>query len=223
MAAFWILIGVAAVAALVDWVAVARDDRRLEWAAKPAVLAALTVAAAVLPADHTDLVARRWWFVAALACSLVGDVLLMLPRDRFVPGLSAFLAGHLLFIVGLLQPPSPPGTPPFAFSPVGLAVAAVAFLAVAAYPAVRIFGALARDGHTELRAPVAVYLVAILTMAVLAVNVGVPAAAAGATLFVVSDTVLAVNRFVRPLPGGNVTVHVTYHLAQALLVLSLLH
>jgi len=47
--------------------------------------------------------------------------------------------------------------------------------------------------------PVAVYLVAIATMAVLAANVGVPAALAGAALFVVSDTVLALNRFVRPL------------------------
>ena len=62
---------------------------------------------------------------------------------------------------------------------------------------------------------------AILTMAVLAANVGVPAAAAGAALFVVSDAVLALNRFVRPIPRGDVAVHVTYHLAQGLLVLSL--
>ena len=116
MTGFWILIGVAAVAAVVDWVAVVRDDVRVEYGAKPAVLAALTVAAAVLPADHTDLLHRKWWFVAALACSLLGDVLLMLPNDLFVPGLSAFLAGHVLFIIGLLQPPSPPGTPPFTFS-----------------------------------------------------------------------------------------------------------
>jgi len=38
----------------------------------------------------------------------------------------------------------------------------------------------------------------------------------------VSDTVLALNRFVRPLPRGDVAVHMTYHLAQGLLVLSLL-
>ena len=64
---------------------------------------------------------------------------------------------------------------------------------------------------------------AIATMVVLAVNVGVGAAAAGAVLFLVSDTVLAWNRFVRPFPSGPVAVHVTYHLAQGLLVLSLLH
>jgi len=45
----------------------------------------------------------------------------------------------------------------------------------------------------------------------------------GAALFVVSDTILAVNRFVRPIPHGDVAVHLTYHLAQGLLVLSLLN
>ena len=68
--------------------------------------------------------------MAALACCLVGDVLLMLPRDLFVPGLVAFLVGHVLYIVGFLQPPSPPGSPPFAFSATGLVVAAVVALAV---------------------------------------------------------------------------------------------
>ena len=221
--AFWILVGLAAMAAVVDWVAVARDDRRLEYVAKPAVLGALTVAAAVLPAGHTDLVDRRWWFVAALACCLLGDVLLMLPSDPFVPGLAAFLTGHVLFIVGLLQPPSPLGDPPFAFSALGLTVAAVVVVAATAVPASLVFRSLARDGHRALIAPVAVYLVAIATMAVLATNVGVLAAAVGAAFFVVSDAVLAVGRFVRPLPSGKLVVHVTYHLAQVLLVLSLVH
>jgi len=221
--AFWTLIGLAGVAAVVDWVAVARGDDRLEYVAKPAVLALLTAAAAVIPEAHTDLVDRRWWFVAALAFCLLGDVLLMLPRDLFVPGLAAFLLGHVLFIVGLLQPPSPAGSPPFAFSPTGLAVACAVAVAYGAVPAVLIFRALSGDDHRGLIPPVAVYLVAILTMAVLAANVGVPAAAIGAVLFVVSDTVLALDRFVRPVRHGQVVIHVTYHLAQVLLVLSLVH
>ncbi len=222
MTIFWILIGVAAVAALVDWTAVARADTRLEYVAKPAVLVALTLAAVSIPAAHTDLVDRKWWFVAALVASLVGDVLLMLPRNLFVPGLASFLVGHVLFIIGLLQPPSPPGTPPFSFSTTGLVVAAVLIGLAAVVPAFLIFRSLVRDGHRELIAPVAVYLVAIATMAVLACNVGVPAAALGAIFFLVSDAVLALQRFVRPIPQGNVVVHVTYHLAQGLLVLSLL-
>ena len=36
-----------------------------------------------------------------------------------------------------------------------------------------------------------------------------------------SDALLALGRFADRSPGGRVTVHVTYHLAQALIVLSL--
>ena len=223
MIAFWTLLVVAGVVAVVDWTAVARGDTRLEYLAKPGVLAALVAACAVLPAAHTDLVDRKWWFVAALVLCLAGDVLLMLPQDLFVAGLGAFLVGHVLYIVGLLQAPSPPGVPPFSFSTTGLVVAAVVTVAYGVVPATLIFRSLARNGQRALVAPVAVYLVVILTMAVLAANVGVPAALAGAALFVVSDTILALNRFVRPIRQGNVAVHVTYHLAQGLLVLSLLN
>ncbi len=222
MPAFWILMATAAVAAGVDWVAVAGDHRRLEYVAKPAVLSALIVAAAVIPADRTDLVDRRWWFVAALVWCLLGDVLLMLPANLFIPGLAAFLVGHGLFIVGLLQPPSPPGVPPFSFSPSGLAVASVVVVAAEALPGTVLIRSLSAGGEQALIPPVCAYMAAIATMVVLAVNVGIPAAAVGAALFLVSDTLLAWNRFIRPLRFGPVGVHVTYHLAQGLLVVSLL-
>jgi alkenylglycerophosphocholine/alkenylglycerophosphoethanolamine hydrolase len=217
--AVWILLAGAAVAAVTDWVAVATSKHRLEYLAKPAVLAALVAAAAVIPAGATDLADRRWWFVGALVCCLVGDVLLMLPRDLFVPGLAAFLAGHVLFIVGLLHPPA---GAPFSFSPAGLVVAAAAVVAAEVGPGVVLVRSLLRDGHGQLVGPVACYMAAIGTLVVLATNVGVLAAAVGAVLFLVSDTVLALNRFVRPVPRGQLVVHVTYHLAQGLLVLSLL-
>jgi alkenylglycerophosphocholine hydrolase len=78
------------------------------------------------------------------------------------------------------------------------------------------------SGQRELLAPVCVYVAAIATMVVLAVNVGVAVAGLGAVLFLVSDTLLAWNRFIRPVPAGTLAVHITYHLAQGLLVLSLL-
>ena len=221
MAAFWILVAVAGVGAAADWVAVATADTRLEYAAKPAVLAALTAAAAVIPADQIDLNDRRWWFVAALVCCLVGDVLLMLSENLFVPGLAAFLVGHVLFIVGLTQAPSPVGIPPFSFSVTGLVVASLAVVTVEAVPGTVLIRALVRSGPRALIAPVCLYVVAIVTMVVLATNVGSTAAALGAAFFLLSDTLLAVGRFVRPIPQGSLAVHVTYHLAQVLLVLSL--
>ena len=44
----------------------------------------------------------------------------------------------------------------------------------------------------------------------------------GASLFVVSDTVLAMGRFVQERRWTSVVVMVTYHLAQALIVAGLL-
>ena len=213
---------VAAVAAVTDWVAVGSSRHRLEYAAKPSVLLALTAAAVTIPAHQIDLVDRRWWFVAALSCCLVGDVLLMFPRDLFVAGLAAFLAGHVLFIVGLLRPPSPPGSPPFNFSTAGLVVAAGVVVAVEAVPGTVLIGSLVSHARWSLIAPVCLYVVAIATMVVLATNVGILPAALGAGFFLLSDTLLALNRFVRPIPRGSLAVHATYHLAQGLLVLSLL-
>ncbi len=220
--AFWILVSLAALAAGTDWIAVATGDRRLEYAAKPAVLTFLTAAAAVLPAASSDLDGRRWWFVAALVCCLAGDVLLMLPQDLFVAGLASFLVGHLLFIGGFLQPPSPPGSPPFAFSATGIVVATLAVLAIEAVPGVVVLRSLAARGEGALIAPVCLYIAAIVTMVVLAANVGIPLAAVGAASFLLSDTFLALDRFVQPIRRGPLLVHVTYHTAQVLLVLSLL-
>ncbi len=222
MTAVGTLLTIAVLAAVIDWVAVGTGRKRLEYAAKPAVLAALTAGAALIPVAHTDLVDRRWWFVGALAASLLGDVLLMLPRNLFVPGLAAFLLGHVLFIVGFLQPASPPTTPPFTYAATGIAVALGVVLVVEAAPAVLILRALGRRGERALVGPVCVYMAAIVTMAVLALNAAAPAAAVGACAFLVSDTLLATDRFVRPIPGGALAVHVTYHVAQLLLVVSLL-
>ena len=54
-----------------------------------------------------------------------------------------------------------------------------------------------------------------------AIGAGGAAAIAGAGLFFVSDAVIGETRFVRPRPWGPVAVIVTYHLALAGLVFSL--
>ena len=59
-------------------------------------------------------------------------------------------------------------------------------------------------------------------MAVLGWATGDVLVGAGAALFVVSDTVLALGKFVEARPWTRLVVIVTYHLAQALLVVGLL-
>ena len=72
----WVL---PAVLALVDWYAVAREDRRTEIWAKPAVLASLIVTALVLGATDTT---AGTWLLVALVFGLVGDVFLLGDTER---------------------------------------------------------------------------------------------------------------------------------------------
>ena len=91
------LLAATGVVAAIDWAAVARSARRIEYAAKPAVMVGLiAVALALRPISS----AERALFVVALALGLASDVFLMLPRDMFVAGLVAALVEHLAYIAG---------------------------------------------------------------------------------------------------------------------------
>ena len=200
----WVLLGAAAVFAVVDWVAVARGHTRAEYVAKPATTALLVgVALALHPEDRS----QRAWFVAALVLSLAGDVFLMLPRDAFVPGLASFLLAHVAYIVGLAEE---------ADEPTGLIAIPVLF-AIAVGRRV-----LASLDDPALRPPVVAYMVVITAMAGTAIATGDARAAVGSVVFMASDSMIAWNRFVQPFPYARVAIMTTYHLAQALLVLSLL-
>lgn len=206
----WIALAVAAAAAGADWVAVHRGDKRLEYVAKPVATLALLVAAVLLDPEHDG---RRTWFVAALALSLAGDVFLMLPRDLFLAGLASFLVAHLAYVAGLWTGDAPSG--------VALGVGVVVVAAVVVVLAARILRGLRAAGADELVPPVTAYMAVIAVMAASATGTALPLAIAGAWLFLASDALIAWNRFVRPLAWAPVTIMVTYHLAQAGLVLSL--
>jgi uncharacterized membrane protein YhhN len=78
-------------------------------------------------------------------------------------------------------------------------------------------GALSRGG-APLAASVAAYMAVIGAMAVTGWATGRLLLGLGASAFVVSDTVLALGRFVRERPWTRIAVMVTYHVAQVLLV-----
>jgi uncharacterized membrane protein YhhN len=215
-----VLLLLAAPVALVNWVGVARDDRRLVLAAKPTTLVLLLGAALALDPDDPTV---RAWFVAGLVLSLAGDVFLMLPEEvpegrtppkvpPFLLGLGAFLLGHVAYVVGMaLDHTSWPLTA------VGLVVVAVAGGGVAP----RIVAGVKRTSP-DLVGPVLAYMAVISTMVVASFGRGVVVGIVGALLFYASDAILAWNRFVAPSRLLQVAVMVTYHLAQLGLVLSLL-
>lgn len=207
----WALLVLTAALAVGDWFAVSTYRRLLEYVCKPATIVALVGLALALdpPAGAAD---ARGWFVAALLLSLVGDVFLMLPQDVFVPGLASFLLAHLAYVVGLSRLRTTAGG-----WVVGVVVVALA-LVVIGRPVLR---AVRRGPEREMTAPVAAYMLVISTMVATAVSTGEPLAIAGALLFYCSDALIAITRFVRDQPWGRLAIIATYHVAQVLLVVSL--
>ncbi len=206
----FVLLVLALVAAVLDWIAVDRDAHALEYLCKPLALALLLATALALdPADP----AVRGWFALALVLCLLGDVLLMLPQDLFVPGLVAFLFGHLAYIVGMHL-----DGVDAARAVVGVVLVLLAIVVVG----LRILRAVGRSDEPELQVPVLAYMAVISLMVVSAVGVGHPAGIVGAGLFYASDTRIAWNRFIRSSRRSQLAVIVTYHLAQVGLVLSLI-
>ena len=148
---------------------------------------------------------------AALAGSLAGDVFLMF-QGFFIPGLVSFLVAHL-FYVALFKSGQAwfPHRGALAAT-LGIGVAMYAFLWAGGLP-------------PALRAPVATYVLVIALMAAQAIGRATvlrdaPSllVAVGAGFFMLSDSLLATNRFVMPLPMAQVWVLATYYAAQALIV-----
>jgi len=206
--------------AAVDWLAVARERRNLEFVFKPATLIALLFGAWLLTrAPHDPWQAR--FFLAGLGFSLVGDIFLMLRgKQFFVVGLVAFLLAHVSYTIGF-NPTVPPWPSLLILIPV-VGIGAFLFRELAR-------GLRERGEDTMLR-PVAIYSVVLSAMLLSAwatlfrpewTGFRRGLAIGGASLFFVSDAMLAWDRFVAPFPLARLWIHVTYHLGQMALAASI--
>jgi uncharacterized membrane protein YhhN len=209
--------------AALDWLAVARNNRRLEYFLKPGVMAALLVCLGLLGNKNANYDHVEIWIGVGLALSLVGDVFLMLPRERFIAGLVAFLLAHVAYVIGLN-----PTLPPLNVASL-LVFALVALVAVQYYR--RIAAGLSGRGLNRLKPPVMAYMIVIglmVTSALLTLlRVGWPPLSAmlfsaGALLFLLSDILLAWDHFVGRLSFGRTPRMIAYHVGQILLTLGAL-
>ncbi|MBP3979724.1 sterol desaturase family protein [Acidovorax sp. JG5] len=152
---------------------------------------------------------------AALAGSLAGDVFLMFP-GFFIPGLVSFLVAHLFYVALFKRGQAWFPHRGALAATLGIGVAMYAFLWAGGLP-------------SALRVPVAAYVLVIALMAAQAIGRAkvlrdTPSllVAIGAGFFMLSDSLLATNRFVHPLPMAQVWVLATYYAAQALIVAGIL-
>jgi uncharacterized membrane protein YhhN len=168
----------------------ALDRPWLNFVFKP--LATLCVIAWAALGRSDDALVRRWILVG-LAFSLVGDIALLWPVQGFLAGLVAFLLGHLSYLAALTRRTRFLASPP-AFGVWAIVAASVLAGLWAGVPA-------------ELHAPVLVYVGALGAMAAQATSVWLArrgsagaarwrSVALGAALFVLSDAILATDRFV---------------------------
>ena len=149
---------------------------------------------------------------AGLVFSLIGDLFLLFPERFFIHGLLAFLLAHILYI--------------FAFAQRGLEFSVPVSILIGCYAlGMTIF--LWRSLGKALQIPVLVYLSVISGMGIFAISLWFAQpnsftfnAAAGAVLFMISDSILACKKFKNGFLYDQALIMATYFAAQWLIALS---
>ncbi len=148
----------------------------------------------------------------ALFFSLAGDVFLMLPHERFIAGLVSFLIAHLFFITAFIGHAGPYWN-------------WVYLIPVLIYFILFLIVLLPHTG--EMTIPVVVYALVILTFLWQAAgrygfqpDMLTACGLFGAILFVLSDSLLAYNKFVKPIKWAPGILMALYWSALYFLALS---
>ena len=204
--AFWIAAEIIAVGWLL--VAVRRDQRLMQWVAKPAA-SAVFVAFGLMRADFDS--AFDLCMVAGLVLGMAGDVLLI-DRRTFRLGLLTFLAGHAAYVVAFDRAQSWSSWSPIVLLPM---VVTAVFVA-------RWLWSFA----SSMRGAVLAYIVVISLMAwggiALSFSGSLPVIAGiGATLFFLSDLAVARQRFVKAAFLNRAIGLPAYYAGQMLLALTI--
>lgn len=164
---------------------------------------------------------RQSWqemlFVAALCFHSAGDVLLEWDRTNFfLPAVGTFMLGHLLYLAVFWPDVAAFDAMPFAkkilLGAIVLYGIAMAMLIVPHLP-------------KNLLVAVVLYMGVILAMTIVVTCTSYrnPWLILGAVLYVISDSLIALNTFVRPLGAGAHLIWPLYYVGQLLLVTGFLN
>lgn len=156
----------------------------------------------------------KTWIIGALFFSCAGDVLLMFePEIFFMLGLSAFLIAHIFYIVF------------FHHIRVREAIKGNPWLMVIVVVYYGALITLLSPYLADMKWPVRVYGIVISFMFMLAMHMlflkNRPAGKwmmIGALLFVISDSVLAINKFYQSFDAAGIVIILTYGMAQLFIV-----
>ncbi len=200
----------------INWLAVWFGWRSANFISKPSIILALTgwLFSNILFSFPA------LWFAVGLIFALAGDTLLMFKGKSLLGGMIAFMGTQVAYILGFNQ----------AFSkaaPAEIAVAMIVFsLWMPVFLALR-QGALPNPDYRKIEAPLIAYNLLIVVMVISALTThfragwtSIPAGlvSCGAILFLFSDTLLAYDRFIQPLPTARLWKRVTYQLGQLAII-----
>ena len=204
---FWILV-------LIDLVAILLSAPLLHMMTKPLLMPVLTLnILSHIPRKQDSIL-----IIVALIFSFLGDVFLMLDQSTplfFIMGLVAFLLTHIFYIIYFLKISS--GKRSF------LSKHPIVILLVACYGGGLLYVLAPFVG--DLLLPVIIYAITICTMFLCSIHVYYKVNRrsgnlfiAGAMLFVISDTLLAINKFYAAFAVAPFLIMLTYCSAQYLIV-----
>lgn len=148
-----------------------------------------------------------WLITIGLIFCAIGDYTL----QWFIVGLSFFLIGHVFYIFAF-RSTNVSSTPLYVKILLG---------AYGLFMLIWIAGSVFKSGDTILAIAVVAYMLVILTMGWTAFRTGSSLAIAGALLFITSDSILAINKFMFAVPYSHELIMFTYYGAQFLFMLSI--
>jgi len=192
------------------------DLSTFNYICKPAIVISLLVFF-ILKSKSLD---KSYRLIVALALlfSLAGDSLLMfvdVSQNYFLLGLFAFLLAHVMYVIAFLKYRNK-GQNPLGF---------ILFLMM--YAAGLFY--LLKDSLHDMLIPVTMYMLVILSMSTAAYlqkgnisKLSYTLVFLGALLFMLSDSILALNKFYTPLPFSSIGIIVTYSLAQYFIIIGIL-
>ena len=204
--------------AALDWVAVARRWQRVGYLTKPGVIFALLA----WLWSVTGFQAPAGWFAAGLLFCAIGDILLMLPHERFPLATLTFFCAITCYTIGfnITQPP--------AFDLPSMIIILLVALASQQLGR-RLAAGLAECGQQAFRLPLVIYLVAISIMLASALltlvrpaweaNAALACSAGGLLLYFADVVFQAYNRLDMPAPNRRIWRRMTYQGGQILLIL----
>ncbi|WP_200974932.1 lysoplasmalogenase [Echinicola sp. 20G] len=208
------------IAGLADMAMIVQELESFRFITKPLILLSLAIYFLTTTSVIKNSLLRKA-VGAALLFSLAGDILLLFP-NLFLYGLGAFLIAIICYIIGFKL------TQNHQINLRNINFLKIFFYNLPIYIFATLVYFLINDNLHQLKTPVIIYILAMVMMVSTArerfkrtnsqsfVQVFL-----GAALFMVSDSILALDLFFQPIPSDGVLVMGTYILAQLLIVMGI--